>query len=233
MHQASMFFSVLSLSVFASCLETEEENANGEPTITDPETSRPITPTPTPHAPVTGRPEPHCAAAPPNLVANASFETQPIHACGWEIFDGSEWGVIASRYCYLDDHEGCTLYLAAKVWGHDWSAQLHQRLRLEPSGEYLLTFEAKAAGRNRSLVVAALNAGPLNGLGSGIELNLDTNWHTFAFPFRAGPGAEETILDFAFGGAEAGLYLDNVMLIPAPPPPAPDAGLGAREGDAQ
>lgn len=225
MHQASMFFSILSFSVFVGCLETEEKNATGEPSSTDPELSRPIAPVSSPNAPVIGRSEPHCTAALPNLVVNGAFESKPIHACGWESFDAADWGFIAAPYCADPLHSSCAIYLSAKVWGDPWVAQFYQRLALKSGEQYLLTFEAKAAGVDRPLVVAALNAGPLNGLGSGVEINLDTDWHSFAFPFTAGPRAEEAVLDFAVGSADTGLYLDNVTIIAVPPPPQPDAGL--------
>lgn len=173
-----------------------------------------------------------CVPAPPNLLRNGSFEHRPIHACGWDTYDVADWGIVAASYCVSDEHPGCAVYLATEVWGEHWVAQFSQDVNLEPGRPYVFTFEAKAAGVVRPLLVSVLGGGPLRdqygdlALGAGVELELPTEWRTYVFSFVATEHAEDSIVDFAIGGADTGLYLDNVMLVRTPPPPAASADGG-------
>lgn len=171
-----------------------------------------------------------CVPSPPNLLRNGAFEYQPTHACGWDTFDAANWGIVAAPYCVANDHPSCSVYLASEVWGDHWVTQFYQRVVLEPGVPHAFTFEAKAAGVARPLLVSILGGGPLRNkdhdldLGAGIELELPTEWHSYAFSFIATEYAENSIVDFALGGADTGLYLDNVTLMVAPPPEvSPDA----------
>lgn len=172
-----------------------------------------------------------CVPSPPNLLRNGAFEYRPIHACGWETFDAADWGVIAAQYCY-DERPGCSVYLASEVWGDHHVAQFYQRVILEPGLPYVFTFEAKAAGVARPLLVSILGGGPLRDqyddldLGAGVELDLGLEWRTYVFSFVATEDAKDSIVDFAIGGADTGLYLDNVMLVREPPPVATAADGG-------
>lgn len=170
------------------------------------------------------QPEVPCDPDPPNLVLNGTFEYRPLTSCGWGTFDAADWGLAAVPYCFAADHSGCSIYLEAKVWGDDWVAQLYQRLTLEPGTRYELSFEAKAAGRTRDLLVAVLGGGPLRdedsnlAIGAGVPVTVELDWQTFTISFVATATAGDSVLDFAFGGASSGLYLDNVSLVPAPTP---------------
>lgn len=177
-----------------------------------------------------------CEEAAPNLLRNGAFEYRPIHACGWYTFDATDWGVIAAPYCVADDHPSCAVYLASEVWGDHWVSQFYQPVALECGAIYEFSFEAKAAGVTRPLLVAILGGGPLRDaegeldLGAGIELELGTEWQSYSFSFTATEYAEESIVDFGIGGADTGLYIDNVMLIRESPPnlgPAPALPEGA------
>lgn len=162
-----------------------------------------------------------CKPVPPNMVRNGAFEYQPTHACGWDTFDAADWGVIAAPYCVAHDHPSCAVYLASEVWGTHETAQFYQRVALIPHESHVLTFEAKAAGVARPLLVSVLIGGPLRNtsegfdLGAGIEIELTTEWRTYVFPFITNGDAEDSILDFGIGGADTGLYLDNVSIISA------------------
>lgn len=174
--------------------------------------------------------EPACLPVAPNLLRNPSFEHRPNHACGWNTFDSADWGIVAAPYCVTDDHPGCALYLASEVWGEHWVAQFSQDVNLEPGGSYVFSFEAKAAGVARPLLVSILSGGPLRDgagnldLGAGIEIELTTEWRTYTFEFVSTEEAADSVVDFGIGGADTGLYLDNVMLAPAPPPLATSRG---------
>lgn len=153
-----------------------------------------------------------------NHVLNGSFEHEPLSICGWYTFDATSWGVIGTRYCSAPDHEDCVAYLAAGIAGNRWQAQFLQHLSLTPGNRYTLSFEARAAGGPRSLMVSVLEIEPNNGLYDGVEVNLANEWRDYAFGFTAGEWAdEEALLVFAFGAADTGLYLDNVSIVEAPP----------------
>lgn len=175
-----------------------------------------------------------CDETPPNLLRNGAFEHQPTHACGWSSFDASNWGVITVPYCVTADHENCSIYLASEVWGDHWVAQFYQEAILEPGAPHVFTFEARAEGEARPLLVSILGGAPLRneagrpGLGAGVELELTTEWRTYGFSFVATDTAENSVVDFAIGQSRTGLYLDNVALIREPPPRASsDASKGS------
>lgn len=149
----------------------------------------------------------------PNLVLNGTFEYRPIHACGWNTYDASDWGLVCAPYCVDDEREGCSIYIEAKVWGDPWVAQFYQVTHLRPEQNHILSFEAKAAGNARSIEVAIMGSGDPNNLGAGIEFGLKPEWHNFELSFRTTSWKEESVLIFAIGGAPNGLYLDNVSVI--------------------
>ncbi|GEM_PF-7005849 len=155
-----------------------------------------------------------CGYTAPDRVIDGDFESPPM-PCGWNVFDATTWGVMVTPYCNLPDHDGCVMYLASGGRGSNSMAQFSQELALAPETRYVLSFETRGAGEDpRPFVTYMLGTQPNHGLGDGVHMASETDWHAYEFSFTTDAHPENNLLDFAFGNADTGLYLDNISVVP-------------------
>lgn len=153
----------------------------------------------------------------PNLLWNGDFEFQPYHACGWSSFDASQWGLGVDTVCDLEDHDSCVLRIKSAYSASHYMMQLFQQLYLNEHRDHVLMFDAKADVENRRIEVGLFGDIGIGPLADGIEISLNTVWHTYQFPFRTTNWESDSILIFGLAGGTESFYLDNVRIIPTSP----------------